>query len=555
MAPTTSAANQHRVRALAHRLGLRHDPLARALQEVRDLMLHSAELLAALPPITRGRAVVWTVHGGVTTNIVEGLLAWALRLRGADPRVFLCDEMLPACDNRGVTSYRRGVVTPARSRQLCDRCWFMSSSLFRELKLPTLLLSRLLPSGAADRANRLLEPLDRAELLRLRYKGVDLGQIVYASLARFSLRVHPLDDPQTDAMIRAFSKACVLLADAAEALLEELRPSAVLTSHGIYASWGVIAQMCKAKGIPLTVYALGYRRDTLLTAQGGTYFEQMPLEPVSRWDGLALDEGRRTRLDSYLQNRWGSEDAVTLYRNVSASDDALRAIGLDPNKPTVGVFPNVPWDAQVYQRSVAFADVFEWILETVAFFAQRPQWQLVVRTHPMESWHGGGARQTTPGEIAQRFPRLPANIRVVDADSPVSSYALAPYLRAAAVHGSQLGLELACQGIPVIVSGGALYRGKGFTLDASTRERYWEILRQLEQLGRLPTEQVERARKYAYHLYFRLSVPFAYMERSGVSDFEGLRIRQLAELRPGCDPVLDRLIEGILENHQVYADG
>lgn len=345
----------------------------------------------------------------------------------------------------------------------------------------------------------------------------------------------------------------MMLRLAAERILDGHRPRAVLTSHGIYLLWGVVTRVARRKGIPLTVWGNGYRTGTLRLSQGNWY-EAAIAEPVAAWEDLALTPERAGRLDDYLNHRWdGQRDRRPLFEpRGGAADFTLAQLGLDPTKPTLGVFPNVAWDADLALKEVAFRDMNDWLIETVRSFVDRPQWQLVVRVHPGEAI--ATTNERTDMVIERAFPRLPGNIAVVPAESKINSYTLARALRATTVYGSQIGLELACRGIPVLVSAGCFYEGKGFSIDVTSREQYRAQLARLDTIAPLDDAAVRRARTYAYHYYFRRLTPFPYLISRGWSALEEVALRRLEELLPERDPDLDRTVEGILEDKPILCD-
>jgi hypothetical protein len=70
---------------------------------------------------------------------------------------------------------------------------------------------------------------------------------------------------------------------------------------------------------------------------------------------------------------------------------------------------------------------------------------------------------------------------------------------------------MAVRGIPVLVSGEAQYRKKGFTLDADTWDDYLNVLdRALNNISgcRLTAKQIERASNYAYFYFNEYPRPF-----------------------------------------------
>ena len=93
----------------------------------------------------------------------------------------------------------------------------------------------------------------------------------------------------------------------------------------------------------------------------------------------------------------------------------------------------------------------------------------------------------------------------------VNSYALAKQSNAAIIYGTKMGIELAYMGIPTIVAGELWARNKGFTLDASSREDYLALLDRLPLSHELDEAVLERAAKYAFHFFFRRTIPLEFL--------------------------------------------
>ena len=74
------------------------------------------------------------------------------------------------------------------------------------------------------------------------------------------------------------------------------------------------------------------------------------------------------------------------------------------------------------------------------------------------------------------------------------------------VHSSTVGLEMAVAGIPVVVTGAAHFRGRGFTFDVDSEQEYWVAIDRLMSDGgtRLDAGQTALARRYAHLFFFRL---------------------------------------------------
>jgi len=116
------------------------------------------------------------------------------------------------------------------------------------------------------------------------------------------------------------------------------------------------------------------------------------------------------------------------------------------------------------------------------------------------------------------------------------------------IYGTKMGVELTAVGIPVIVAGEAWIRNKGITQDAYDMEHYVEMLDKLPAGERLPAAVVERARKYAYHFFFRRMIPVkVFTHHRGTPPYR-FTDTSLEKLYPGNEPGLDCICDGILDN-------
>jgi hypothetical protein len=116
----------------------------------------------------------------------------------------------------------------------------------------------------------------------------------------------------------------------------------------------------------------------------------------------------------------------------------------------------------------------------------------------------------------------------------------------ALIYASRMGVELAALGLPVIVAGEAWVRNKGITSDARDRAHYLDLLAQLPLGDRLSEQQAARARKYAFHFFFRRMIPVGLFEPESRWPYLRVKVGGVDELKAGADPGLDVICDGIL---------
>jgi hypothetical protein len=271
-------------------------------------------------------------------------------------------------------------------------------------------------------------------------------------------------------------------------------------------------------------------------------------EPVEDWEDIVWTPEHEAQIVKYLRARWqGTQDWIW-YHDTPQEDEPqiLLETGLDRSRPIIGALTNVIWDAQLHYPANAFPNMLAWMFETIRYFVQRPDLQLVIRIHPAEIRGTVPSRQRMLDEIRREFPVLPANVIVIPPESQISTYALMAMCDTAIIYGTKMGVELTSLGIPVIAAGEAWIRNKGLTRDAHTAREYIDLLDQLPSAQRLSPETVQRARKYAYHYFFRRMIPVAAIEpTTGPAPYH-IRLSGLDDIAPGHDEGLDVLCDGIL---------
>jgi len=225
-------------------------------------------------------------------------------------------------------------------------------------------------------------------------------------------------------------------------------------------------------------------------------------------------------------------------------------VGVDFSKPCIGLLTNVMWDAQLHYPTNAFPSMLDWVLETIRYFAGRPDLQLLIRVHPAEIRGTLPSRQPIVAEIRRAFPQLPANVFLIPPESQISTYVAMLQCDSVIIFGTKTGVELTSMGIPVVVAGEAWIRNKGVTLDATSVPDYFRILDQLPLGCRMDSALVERSRRYAYHWFFRRMIPLEFAEpASGDPPFR-IRVERLADVAPGRSAGLDTICNGILQGSE-----
>jgi hypothetical protein len=491
-----------------------------------------------------------TAVGGLSPlSLPESLLAVALTLRGAKVHTLLCDRILPACLYTLKLDTPETVLTNYELDGFkCQHCLKVGRYLYEPLELTNHLFSELLSDEERAKAKVLAAQIPSAEIENYQIGNWRVGEHAYAGTLRYYASGNLSNEPDSEVILRRYFEGALLTAFATNNLLQQHDFRVACFNHGIYSPHGIIGEVCRDRHVRVVNWNVAYRKRCFIFSHEDTYHHTLLSEPVEVWENLPWTPAMESEILEYLKSRWqGTRDWIWFHEQPDEEFGKIaREIGLDLDKPIIGLLTNVMWDAQLHYRANAFPNMLAWVLETIAYFSQRPDLQLLIRIHPAEIRGTVPSRQPLLPEIMKVWPQLPDNIFIVPPESPVSTYAAMVACDSAIVYGTKTGVELTSIGIPTIVGGEAWIRGKGITMDASTPQEYFQFLDRLPLRKRLDEQTLKRARLYAYHFFFRRMMPIRPLEPfSGKPPFK-INISNLEELLPGADPGLDLICDGIL---------
>jgi hypothetical protein len=478
--------------------------------------------------------------------VTEKALAIALMLRGATVDVFLCDGA-PACQLTKIGSEPPEKISETDARIRCPKCIEQGRANYAPLGVDVLTLREYLRQEEIEESHRIADACDLSRLIDFTLGDWRIGDHAMAGVLRYYARGDVADEPLAGAVSRTFLRAAVQTARAMDRVLSRRDYDVVLCNHGIYTPQGVIGEVARSRGVRIVNWNPAYRRHCFIFSHGDSYHHTMIDEDVAVWRNFAMTSSRRQRIFRYLQDRRQAKGDWIWFNNAPdmSFEEISSKLGLD-QRPVVAALTSVVWDACLHYESNAFDSLKDWMLQTIDYFADRQDLQLVVRVHPAEVSGFVKSRDKMAEAISERFPVLPPNVKVVRPEDEFSTYSLIDNANAVLVYSTKTGIEASAAGARVIVAGEAWVRNKGFTRDATSPETYREFLDELPYKTSLEPELRRRALQYAYHFFFRRMIDLPFIELAGPAIFE-IRVDSLESLAPGKYSGLDCICDGILK--------
>ena len=479
--------------------------------------------------------------------ILERLLAVSLVFRGAEVEFLLCDNALPACQMTKLHGCDPEKLLSMDTTPRCTECVDLARRLFDPLGLPVHRFSQFLVDGDYEVADDVSRTTPADKIRDYVLEGAAIGEHAYAGALRYYGRGDLQGEPHGEDVLRRFFRSSLLTAAALKSLYRMKTFDVALFHHGIYVPQGVIGEVTRKQRIRVVNWNASYRKNTFIFSHNDTYHHTMIDEPTSVWDKLELDAAMERKLDDYLfSRRDGSSDWIWFHEHPASNADELgKELGIDWSKPCIGMLTSVMWDAQLHYKANAFPSMLNWVLHTIEYFRRRPDLQLILRIHPAEVRGMVPSRQKIADEIVRLIPDLPSNVAIVRPEHQASTYALMDRCNSVIIFNTKTGIELSAAGVPVIVAGEAWIRSKGFSWDAENPVDYDLLLDRLPKKQQLSSEHKMRAKRYAYHFFFRRMIDVPFIESPEKYKFE-LSISNLNDLKAGECRGLDVICNGIL---------
>jgi hypothetical protein len=429
---------------------------------------------------------------------------------------------------------------------------------WRALGLTRILDFRAYFDGRGAEGDLLAPRADFRAVSKLEYRGVDVGRQALATMIRTRHQGRlDLGERETRAQLQRLLARAVDSVEAAERFLDDVRPDLVLVNDALYVGIGAVFEASLNRGIPVIQWVAAHRDDALVLKRFSAETKrehpfslaEETWQAVRRepWDEMREAELRAEFVDRYVVGRWGSYYNRP-YGLMFEADELRRRLGLEPAKKTATIFSHILWDSTLFWGEDLFEHYEEWLVETVRAAAANPRLNWIVKFHPGNVWKL--RRDGVPEEVGdqavleRRVGRLPDHVKLLPADTDVSTYALFDVTDYCVTVRGTVGIEAAAYGIAVVTAGTGRYSEKGFTLDSASAREYLDRLTNLQDVPSMTPEQVESAKKYAHALFVRRPARFTSFELTykGLADVGHpldhnveLGVRDLEDIRRARD--------------------
>ena len=335
------------------------------------------------------------------------------------------------------------------------------------------------------------------KLLELEYKGILIGDLIYDTYLRNTAK--STVNLQDIYLLKIIQRAFRITMLCEEYFLKN-KVEAIVPSHNVYISYGIIVRLGARFGIPS--YRINSRQ------RGMTQFNLIKIEPPfflgvhpyyefkslfkklnDNQQIMALKLGK-----DLLENRLsGNIDPGIVYMKKSSfNSDLSDNVFLKNGKPNVVIFLHCFFDSPHRYRSMLFPDFFEWINFTLNE-ATQTDFNWYVKPHP----NGLPGNNKIVDEIKKDHPKINfindsvSNLQLIK--EGVSSIFT--------VFGT-VGHEFAYKSIPVINAGDNPHVSFNFNFNPKSIEDYKALIHKAGNLELEINKDEVKAYAYLYYLHY-----------------------------------------------------
>jgi len=512
--------------SLVHRL---------AIRRMKKIVQNSSPI----KPKKNGKKIFFNLVYGMYGKLIywEVGLAKALQVRGHNVKVLTCGKSLTMC----TSEYTSRSV---HNDKTCKHCIDFSKEFLDLIGIPNINFKDFISIEEFKKIQKKVKKLSIEECKKLIYKDVKVGILSTNSAIRyFEGDLNP-EQEKFEKILRLELINGIIVIDIAEKIVKTDKPDVIVTTHMGYSSWGGFVDYCSNHGVRICYSGDGYIENTIeFDIFNSERKENAFRKFFEKRNKKTLNNNEEKEIQKFIDDRiHGREGDTSLYGY--ENENVKEQFDFKKYKKTFVCYPNVAWDSSLLDANTVFKSVYEWVSKTIELFKDKPDYQLIIKIHPSEAYVAK-SKNTVSDYIKSKFDPIPKNVKIIPPVTTISPYSLFPFIDAGIVYNGTIGLEMAVQGVPVIVSGVAHYGKKGFTYDVSSKKEYEDIL--FKKLKPPTKKQINLGRTYAYFYFLKSFVPYNLFYKNSFWDM-GWNINSFDEMAEGNDKFLDIICKYIAYN-------
>lgn len=327
------------------------------------------------------------------------------------------------------------------------------------------------------------------QLLTYRVEDILIGDLIYDTLVRYkpqSYTVNSINFSHYRLIFRAF-----LTFYNNKKMLVKYQPTYLVTSHNVYAEFGMLPRQLKAlnNGIVFVKDIYAYKCYNKNTSIREHFLKPSKIDFTKKMNSENfLNEARQYFL-SRMKGDIDQIDVKNAFLNKKRYDiKALKNIYslINENRQNVIVMSHAFSDAPHVGEGLLFKDYYDFLEKTLIKLNDNTEINCFVKPHPSSyMWNERGAVE----ELVRKNNLK--NVYIIPNDLDTSS--MLNFADCIVTAKGTAGLEFSCFGIPAVTAGKGYYHGFDIAYEPQTLDEYYQLLNNIQLLPRLNQEKIDRA--------------------------------------------------------------
>ncbi|MGD1809771.1 hypothetical protein ACP6PL_30700 [Dapis sp. BLCC M126] len=482
----------------------------------------------------------WFLH-----TRVDAVLATSLQIRGCDVLVVGCDGIYQDC------YIIRGVGD--RKQEFCQICSQAGHKFFSEdFKLPYIQLREFITDEDYQVAFEWLETVNPSNYRHAVYQDLALGEWVSSSIYTFfRITARTLSNLDVRKVHRQYLIDGLLTYRAISKIFSDYQPTNMFLFGARLAPYRVAFETARKFKIDVIVQEKGY-------VDGSYRFfdnhhclsQQLLIDFCNAWQNTPLTQFELEEVKQYFVERESGQNmnGEKYYEYKTEYIDVLNKLNIPLDAKIFAIFTSSEDELAMYEEYEGVTKQLDVIDSLIEIFSKRNEY-LVIRHHP-NIW-GGRFNQGEIDFLSRAYKQAlsaPSNVKIVMPSEELTSYALLWHTDAAISFFSTMSIEATVRGIPTASFERSIYRqALRYTINSSAPEYLEKQVDYLmSELAKPTLEDLRKLYRFTHAYFHKFSVKFSSF------DTRSIKYESNEELKPGNDPILDKVCDRIIDGSSMY---
>ena len=346
-----------------------------------------------------------------------------------------------------------------------------------------------------------------AGMIEMKYKGGRVGQFMYDTVIRTNQDIYTIRKARNKVCFKKIWTTYWFM-NSLNKLYQKYRPEYYIFDDLIYDE-GMIVEYMRKQGSKVIngtmdsrLLVPDYTEDTVHWPDFDKYIMEQVLNGLSDEEKEAyVKQAENALYDRFHGKNGDARDSKAAFtgKKECSREELVKVMGLDPNKKNVVFCSHTLAESAHRCSKQAYQDTYTWMEETMKFVRDNDSANWIIKVHPVAALKYG------EGNVLESLYEKYKSDNLFLFPDEYNSALVGKLADVVVTIYGNAGSEYSCLGIPVILSGNAVYSGMGYTIDAFTREAYEKVLSNINEIKPMTEEQMRTAKLVFTYLSRRIN--------------------------------------------------